>query len=165
MDDICVYVFNHVKIIGSLFALPANEEEICERLEAKNWSECTVSGSDLPMNFNEDAEIAYINQQYQAYLELQEMPIGKCADKFIKRGCVKDFSELLSRIGEIRFYVGCNSMADVAYRRVMAEYPVMRELPQSLIKYFCFEALGSDMKNKWEYIYEEENDILFEIKR
>lgn len=163
MDELCIYVVNHKKVMGAYFRLPVSEEEVCERLQAKSWEDCIVSGSDLPMDFSEDAEISYINQQYQALMELNETPLGEVAEKFIKRGCVKDISELLARQDEIRFYSECETMADVAYKKTMFEYPVMKELPRSLIKYFDFMSLGSDLGTKWRYV--EAYGGIFEIRR
>lgn len=124
-----------------------------------------VCGSDLPMDFNEDAEIAYINQQYRSFMELKETPLGEkeVIEKFIKRLCVKDIAELAARREEVRFYAGCESMADVAYKRAMSEYPVLKELPHSLIKYFDFWSLGNDMGKKFRYI--DAYGGIFEIKR
>lgn len=165
MDDICVYVVNHKKWKGAHFRLPANVEEICEKLEAVSWEECSIFGSDLPMDFNEDAELSYVNQQYQAFMELSETPLGEAEiiEKFIKRLCVKDIAELAARRDEIRFYAGCENIADVAYKRTMFEYPVLKELPDSLIKYFSFWALGYDMEKKWRYIAA--YDGMFEIRK
>ena len=59
--------------------------------------------------------------------------------------CSMDLSEALDNMDDVIVYSGCSDMTDVAYQYV-DECDLLHGVPDSLINYFDYEALGRDLQ-------------------
>ena len=156
--------YNEGTLIGEWVELPVTETELETVLERIGINEqyeeyfitdyeCDIEGLEI----NEYSNIEELNELAEQLEDLEEAE-QKAIQAMLLDGY--DFNEALEKAadGDFRIYYDCDDMTDVAYE-VVEECGYLQGVPDTVARYFDYEAFGRDLDIEGKY-YNIDGDII-----
>lgn len=110
MEDMKVYIEKIAELgeqKGAWFFLPANREEVTERLGAGQPGDCVIREFYLPFEIHDDMTLEELNSLSRQAQELEDHGAKPEDFKYITQAFYNSFQEMAAAYpNEIRFYVG-----------------------------------------------------------
>ncbi|EPC90448.1 antirestriction protein ArdA [Lacticaseibacillus paracasei] len=156
METVRVFIvnldyYNQGKPTGKWFTPPLYPDAIAEQLELKNDSEeYAIHDYEAPFEIDRFDSIDEINRKYAALERLEEYDFGADVSALIGEW-FRDIEELAENTEDIVIYKGVSDMAELAQDAVESG-AVFGDLPDQVIAYLDFEALGRDMEIEGNYL-------------
>lgn len=154
--------YNEGYLIGEWVELPVTDEElekVFERIEINEQYEeyfITDYESDYGLTAGEYSSIHELNEQAEQLAELDEYELDIVA-ALLSEGY--ELSEALDRYEDVTVYYDCNDMTDVAYAYI-EETGMLNGVPESIARYFDYEAFGRDMSYEGQFIFTNDGNCI-----
>lgn len=141
--------YNEGKLVGAWFTLPVSYDDIAEKIGLdEHYEEYAIHDYELPFDVSEYESIETLNRYADMYNELDD-DVKEIVPDLMSH--FTSFEELCEKADDLDFFPGCNDMYDVAYELV-SEGAIFGELPDYVLRYIDYEALGTDLDIEGTYI-------------
>lgn len=156
--------YNEGELIGEWVKLPVSQEELQEVFERiginEEYEEYFIT--DYECDFYEVGEyenLDTLNEIAERIEELDEEESKVAKALMSDLGYTLD--EAIDKVnsGDYRIYSNCNDMTDVAYA-VVEECDYLRNVPETVARYFDYEAFGRDLGIDGTYIFTDDNEVI-----
>ncbi|EEO6567421.1 antirestriction protein ArdA [Listeria monocytogenes] len=143
MNEIRICIKN--KQTAHWFTLPTYLEEIQEVFD---WDETQetflIADYEAPFKIYESDSLDMLNQIAELYEEYAHLDATNYLANLVNEGIFMDMESAFEEIDTIIVFHDCNSIADVAYA-VIKETGLLTDIPDTVQRYFNYEAYASDM--------------------
>ena len=149
--------YNEGELTGEWVKLPVSDEELQEVFKRiginKEYEEYFIT--DYECDFYEIGEyesISTLNEMAEKIDNLNEEQ--EQVVKVLMSECGYDLDDAIEKAesGDYRIYSNCDNMTDVAYA-VVEECDYLRNVPETVARYFDYEAFGRDLGIKEVFIF------------
>ena len=156
--------YNEGELIGEWVKLPILQEELQEVFERiginEEYEEYFIT--DYECDFYEVGEyenLDTLNEIAERIEELdeEESKVVKALMSYL--GYTLDDAIDKVDSGDYRIYSDCNDMTDVAYE-VVEECDYFRNVPETVARYFDYEAFGRDLGIEGTFIFTDDNEAI-----
>ena len=156
--------YNEGELIGEWVKLPISQEELQEVFERiginEEYEEYFIT--DYECDFYEVGEyenLDTLNEIAERIEELdeEESKVVKALMSYL--GYTLDDAIDKVDSGDYRIYSDCNDMTDVAYE-VVEECDYFRNVPETVARYFDYEAFGRDLGIEGTFIFTDDNEAI-----
>jgi len=147
-----------VELDGTLEYSDLKEGGKCDIGLNSDYEEYFITDFESPVEINEYTSIDRLNEIYKTLTEIQEETnLEECEIEAI----LKEISleELHEGIHDLFIYPDCNDMSDVAYNYI-EQTGLLHGVPDSLQRYFDYDAFGRDMGYEGHYIFTDNNTCI-----
>lgn len=156
--------YNEGELVGEWVQLPISNEELQKVFERiginKEYEEYFIT--DYECDFYEIGEyesISTLNEiagKIDNLDEEQEQVV-----KVLMSECGYDLDDAIEKAesGDYRIYTDCNNMTDVAYA-VVEECDYLRNVPETVARYFDYEAFGRDLGIEGSFHFLDNGDCI-----
>ena len=156
--------YNEGELIGEWVQLPISNEELQKVFERiginKEYEEYFIT--DYECDFYEIGEYENIDtlneiaEKIDNLDEEQEQVV-----KVLMSECGYDLDDAIEKAesGDYRIYADCNDMTDVAYA-VVEECDYFRNVPETVARYFDYEAFGRDLGIEGSFHFLDNGDCI-----
>lgn len=156
--------YNEGELIGEWVKLPVSDEELQKVFERiginEEYEEYFIT--DYECDFYEIGEYESINtlneiaEKIDNLDEEQEQVV-----KVLMSECGYDLDDAIEKAesGDYRIYTDCNDMTDVAYA-VVEECDYLRNVPETVARYFDYEAFGRDLEIEGSFHFLDNGDCI-----
>lgn len=156
--------YNEGELVGEWVQLPISNEELQKVFERiginKEYEEYFIT--DYECDFYEIGEYESINtlneiaEKIDNLDEEQEQVV-----KVLMSECGYDLDDAIEKAesGDYRIYTDCNDMTDVAYA-VVEECDYLRNVPETVARYFDYEAFGRDLGIEGSFHFLDNGDCI-----
>ena len=143
------------ELVGMWLPLPASQEAITEALEKiginDRYEEYFITDYESDMlEVKEYSNINRLNEQAEMLAELDEYEM-EIVEVLLHEGGYT-LGEALDKKDDCIVYSDCSDMTDVAMQYV-AETGMLDNVPETISRYFDYEALGRDMSFEGQYVF------------
>ncbi|EAC6419867.1 antirestriction protein ArdA [Listeria monocytogenes] len=143
MNEIKICIKN--KHIAHWFTLPVLIEQIQYEL---GWSDSqdivTINDYEAPFKIYENDDLDKLNHIAELYEDYAHLDATNYLANLVNEGIFMDMESAFEEIDTIIVFHDCNSIADVAYA-VIEETGLLTDIPDTVQRYFNYEAYASDM--------------------
>ena len=149
--------YNEGELIGEWFTLPVDMEEVAEKIglneEYEEWQindyETNIPGFTIH-HYDSIDRLNEFAEQLETLEEDEKLKLMAYCQEY-------GASQLLREYDSIDFddcivYYDVNDMADIAYELVN-EYGAFGVIPENILRYFDYEALGRDLDIEGTYVF------------
>lgn len=149
------------ELVGMWLPLPASQEAITEALEKiginDRYEEYFITDyeSDI-LEVKEYSNINRLNEQAEMLAELDEYEM-EIVEAMLHEGYTLE--EALDKKDDCIVYSDCSDMTDVAMQYV-AETGMLDNVPETISRYFDYEALGRDMSFEGQYVFTDQGNCV-----
>lgn len=156
--------YNEGELIGEWVKLPVSNEELQEVFKRiginKEYEEYFIT--DYECDFYEIGEyesISTLNEMAEKFDDLDEEQ--EQVVKVLMSECGYDLDGAIEKAesGDYRIYTDCNDMTDVAYA-VVEECDYLRNVPETVARYFDYEAFGRDLGIEGSFHFLDNGDCI-----
>lgn len=156
--------YNEGELIGEWVQLPISNEELQKVFERiginKEYEEYFIT--DYECDFYEIGEyesISTLNEMAEKFDDLDEEQ--EQVVKVLMSECGYDLDGAIEKAesGDYRIYTDCNDMTDVAYA-VVEECDYLRNVPETVARYFDYEAFGRDLGIEGSFHFLDNGDCI-----
>ncbi len=156
--------YNEGELVGEWVQLPVSNEELQEVFKRiginEEYEEYFIT--DYECDFYEIGEYESINtlneiaEKIDNLDEEQERVV-----KVLMSECDYDLDDAIEKAesGDYRIYTDCNDMTDVAYA-VVEECDYLRNVPETVARYFDYEAFGRDLGIEGSFYFLDNGDCI-----
>ncbi|MBR1373456.1 antirestriction protein ArdA [bacterium] len=154
--------YNEGYLIGEWVELPVTDEELKKVFERIGINEqyeeyfITDYESDFGLTAGEYSSINELNEQAERLAELDEYELDIVA-ALLSEGY--ELADSLDRYEDVMVYYDCNDMTDVAYAYI-EETGMLNGVPESIARYFDYEAFGRDMSYEGQFIFTDDGNCI-----
>jgi antirestriction protein len=154
MKEIKVYIANlgryhDGKLVGSWFTLPANWEQISQRIGLdEQYEECAIHDYDAPFAIKENESIDKLNEIAETLTDLSDEEAAALV-KLIERGVISEIDPAV--LEEIVWYRDCMTMADVAYESYESDGTLEQLTNYVPADYIDWARIGRDMQRNGSF--------------
>ena len=156
--------YNEGELIGEWVKLPISQEELQEVFERiginEEYEEYIIT--DYECDFYEVGEyenLDTLNEIAERIEELDEEESKVVKALISDLGYILDEAIYKVNSGDYRIYSDCNDMTDVAYQ-VVEECDYLRNVPETVARYFDYEAFGRDLGIEGTFIFTDDNEAI-----
>ncbi|EKZ3573858.1 antirestriction protein ArdA [Listeria monocytogenes] len=143
MNEIRICIKN--KQTAHWFTLPTCLEDIQAVLD---WDETQetflIADYEAPFKIYESDSLDMLNHIVELYEEYAHLDATNYLANLVNEGFYVNMESAFEEIDNIIVHTDCNSIADVAYA-VIEETGLLTDIPESVKRYFNYEAYASDM--------------------
>lgn len=156
--------YNEGELVGEWVQLPISNEELQKVFERiginKEYEEYFIT--DYECDFYEIGEyesISTLNEMAEKFDDLDEEQ--EQVVKVLMSECGYDLDGAIEKAesGDYRIYTDCNDMTDVAYA-VVEECDYLRNVPETVARYFDYEAFGRDLGIEGSFHFLDNGDYI-----
>lgn len=156
--------YNEGELIGEWVELPVSQEELQKVFErigiSEEYEEYFIT--DYECDFYEVGEyenLDTLNEIAERIEELDEEESKVVKALMSELGYTLD--EAIDKVnsGDYSIYSDCNDMTDVAYA-VVEECDYLRNVPETVARYFDYEAFGRDLGIEGTFIFTDDNETI-----
>lgn len=156
--------YNEGELVGEWVQLPISNEELQKVFERiginKEYEEYFIT--DYECDFYEIGEyesISTLNEMAEKFDDLDEEQ--EQVVKVLMSECGYDLDGAIEKAesGDYRIYTDCNDMTDVAYA-VVEECDYLRNVPETVARYFDYEAFGRDLGIEGSFHFLDNGDCI-----
>lgn len=155
--------YNEGELIGDWVELPISDEELKEfkkKIGINHYYEemfITDYECDFGLEVKEYDSLDKLNKIVETYNEMNEYE-QKVLNAALQ---LYDFDEALQKVesGDWTIYEGCDDMTDVAYE-VVEECGYLNDVPDTIARYFDYEAFGRDLNFESQYVFMEDGSVV-----
>lgn len=156
--------YNEGELIGEWVELPVSQEELQKVFErigiSEEYEEYFIT--DYECDFYEVGEyenLDTLNEIAERIEELDEEESKVVKALMSELGYTLD--EAIDKVnsGDYSIYSDCNDMTDVAYA-VVEECDYLRNVPETVARYFDYEAFGRDLGIEGTFIFTDDNEAI-----
>lgn len=156
--------YNEGELVGEWVQLPISNEELQKVFERiginKEYEEYFIT--DYECDFYEIGEyesISTLNEMAEKFDDLDEEQ--EQVVKVLMSECGYDLDGAIEKAesGDYRIYTDCNDMTDVAYA-VIEECDYLRNVPETVARYFDYEAFGRDLGIEGSFHFLDNGDCI-----
>lgn len=156
--------YNEGELVGEWVQLPISNEELQKVFERiginKEYEEYFIT--DYECDFYEIGEyesISTLNEMAEKFDDLDEEQ--EQVVKVLMSECGYDLDGAIEKAesGGFRIYTDCNDMTDVAYA-VVEECDYLRNVPETVARYFDYEAFGRDLGIEGSFHFLDNGDCI-----
>lgn len=156
--------YNEGELVGEWVQLPISNEELQKVFERiginKEYEEYFII--DYECDFYEIGEyesISTLNEMAEKFDDLDEEQ--EQVVKVLMSECGYDLDGAIEKAesGDYRIYTDCNDMTDVAYA-VVEECDYLRNIPETVARYFDYEAFGRDLGIEGSFHFLDNGDCI-----
>lgn len=156
--------YNEGELVGEWVQLPISNEELQKVFERiginKEYEEYFIT--DYECDFYEIGEyesISTLNEMAEKFDDLNEEQ--EQVVKVLMSECGYDLDGAIEKAesGDYRIYTDCNDMTDVAYA-VVEECDYLRNVPETVARYFDYEAFGRDLGIEGSFHFLDNGDCI-----
>lgn len=156
--------YNEGELIGEWVQLPISNEDLQKVFERiginKEYEEYFIT--DYECDFYEIGEyesISTLNEIAEKIDNLDEEQ--EQVVKVLMSECGYDLNDAIEKAesGDYRIYTDCNDMTDVAYA-VVEECDYLRNVPETVARYFDYEAFGRDLGIEGSFHFLDNGDCI-----
>lgn len=158
MNEIKIFIKN--KELGRWFTLPSSLEEIQESIGLDETQETfLISDYEAPFKIHESDSLDMLNHIAELYEEYAHLEATNYLANLVNEGFYVNMENAFEEIDSIIVHADCNSIADVAYA-VIEETGLLTDIPESVKRYFNYEAYASDMAMEGLFYITGDNMVL-----
>lgn len=156
--------YNEGELTGEWVKLPVSDEELQEVFKRiginKEYEEYFIT--DYECDFYEIGEyesISTLNEMAEKIDNLNEEQ--EQVVKVLMSECGYDLDDAIEKAesGDYRIYSNCDNMTDVAYA-VVEECDYLRNVPETVARYFDYEAFGRDLGIEGSFHFLDNGDCI-----
>jgi antirestriction protein len=156
--------YNEGELIGEWVQLPISNEDLQKVFERiginEEYEEYFIT--DYECDFYEIGEyesISTLNEIAEKIDDLDEEQ--EQVVKVLMSECGYDLDDAIEKAerGDYRTYSNCDNMTDVAYQ-VVDEYDYLRNVPETVARYFDYEAFGRDLGIEGSFHFLDNGDCI-----
>lgn len=156
--------YNEGKLVGEWVQLPISDEELQEVFKRiginEKYEEYFIT--DYECDFYEIGEYESINTLNEMAKKLDNLDEEQeQVVKVLMSECGYDLDDAIEKAesGDYRIYADCNDMTDVAYA-VVEECDYFRNVPETVARYFDYEAFGRDLGIEGSFHFLDNGDCI-----
>lgn len=156
--------YNEGKLVGEWVQLPISDEELQEVFKRiginEKYEEYFIT--DYECDFYEIGEYESINTLNEMAKKLDNLDEEQeQVVKVLMSECGYDLDDAIEKAesGDYRIYADCNDMTDVAYA-VVEECDYLRNVPETVARYFDYEAFGRDLGIEGSFHFLDNGDCI-----
>ncbi|HAB0009971.1 TPA_asm: antirestriction protein ArdA [Listeria monocytogenes] len=158
MNEIRICIKN--KQATHWFTLPKCLEDIQAVLD---WDETQatflIADYEAPFKIYESDSLDMLNHIAKLYEEYAHLEATNYLANLVNEGFYVNMENAFEEIDNIIVHADCNSIADVAYA-VIEETGLLTDIPESVKRYFNYEAYASDMAMEGLFYITGDNMVL-----